>query len=168
MKKVLLLLVIAMLSGCASSGVQMNTTIPQTAKIGILQFSDCAIPQHEDCIASGKKASAEYAKVFETTVLVRPVDMSETDNISTKAAAALAKTYGFDYVITGQVTDRYDVAPFTFRVDRAGVNLQVLKTSDASQSAVQVIPSQNAGSNLATPESLFNDFAKMLKDEVFK
>lgn len=169
MKKLLLACITTVLvSGCASSGVQLNSPIPPTAKIGVIQFGDCAIPQQDDCIGSGKKASEEYAKVFETAVIIRPAELSPTDSVPTKIAAALAKNQGYDYVITGLVTERYDVAPFTFRVDRAGVNLQVLKTSDVSQSAVQVIPSMNAGSNLATPEGLFNDFAKMLKNESIK
>lgn len=158
------LLSVVLLSGCAAQTAHVYSPVPASSKIALVELSDCNIPNHEDCIGSGKKATKKYAEILAIPVLQRPENVRINEDIPASSAVEVAKNNGFDFVLFGTVTDIYDVAPMTFRIDRAGVNIRVAKVADGSIAALQNIPSRNASSNIRTPEGLFEDFAKEMQD----
>jgi len=52
--------------------------------------------------------------------------------LSDDQAADFAAEKGFEYVINGEVDEYYAVAPMTFRADRAGIPMRILRTSVAA------------------------------------
>lgn len=164
--KKIALLAVTLLSGCAAQTAYVYSPVPPTSKIAMIELSDCNIPNHEDCIGSGKKATKQYSDILSLSVLPRPSNIKINEDVPTSGAVEVAKSKGFDYILFGTVTDIYDVAPMTFRLDRAGVNIRIAKVADGSIAVLQNIPSRNAGSNLSTPEGMFEDFAKEMKEVI--
>jgi len=66
-------------------------------------------------------------------------------------------------VINGEVDEYYSVAPFTFRSDRAGISMRLLRTSDSSVIAFYS-QRKEAGSNLTTPDRIIEKIAQRIRD----
>jgi len=58
---------------------------------------------------------------------------------------------------------RRRVAPFTFRADRAGISMRLLRTSDSSVIAFYS-QRKEAGSNLTTPDRIIEKIAQRIRD----
>jgi hypothetical protein len=160
---------LVVLLGCASSPppVVKRGDIPTGSELAIVPFRDCQIADQDDCRGSGNIASTIFAQVLSSTprfrvaLLSRPVasDAVLTDD----AAIALAKARGHQYVVNGEVDEYYDVASFTFRVDRAGVSVRVLRVSDG-QVVATFSQRTKAGSNLSSPSELLKGMAVHVRD----
>lgn len=156
------------LISCASTPpVVQRATLPQGAQLAVISFRDCTIAGQEDCDGSGQTAAGIFAEVlsgkFNTALLSRPV--SADDPLSDDAAVAYAKSKGYAYVLNGEVTEFYRVAPFTFRTERAGVSVRILRVSDGS---VMAFFSQrtHSKSNLTTPQHLIEKMAEHVRDSL--
>ena len=126
-------------------------------------FRDCTISGQEDCDGSGLAAGSIFARVlsaqpgFKAVTLNRPTGPKlELDD---GQAAAYGKAKGYQYVLNGDVEDYYRVAPFTFRTERAGVSVRLLRTSDGQVMAFFSYRT-NSGSNLTTPDAMIENMAK--------
>jgi len=143
--------------------VIVRSTIPQGSDIAVIIFQDCTIAGQEDCDGSGNIAANIFAEViarsgkFRAVPLSRPVGPKAplTDDV----AISLAKSKGFKFVLNGEVTEFYSVAPMTFRVDRAGVSVRLLNVEDGSVVAF-FSQRKEANSNIATPNGLIEKMAE--------
>lgn len=164
----LALMVVLCASGCASTPpVVKRGNLPPRAEIAVISFRDCVIVGQEDCGGSGNTAGSIFARIFSTGVRFKAVPLSRpvgpTEPLSDDAAAAYAKAKGFEYAINGEVDEYYSVAPFTFRSDRAGISMRLLRTSDTSVIAFYS-QRKEAGSNLTTPDRIIEKIAERIRD----
>jgi len=136
--------------------------------MAVIPFRDCTIPGQDDCAGSGNIAGGIYARVLASHVgiQVEPVSrpggpaMSLTDD----AAVAFASSKGFGYVVNGEMNDFYRVAPMTFRSERVGLSIRVLRVPDGKVIAFQNEAAQ-AG-NLTTPERMLERLAAKLSEKL--
>jgi hypothetical protein len=150
------------LVGCAGAPVTVRDKMPAGSDVAVVMFRDCTIQGQEDCDGSGLSAGSVFARVMASTAgkkavpLDRPV--GPKDALSDSDAAAYAKGKGYAYVVNGEVQDYYRVAPFTFRSERAGVAVRVLKTSDGS--VVSFFNDRGTANNLSSPDAIIEGMAK--------
>jgi hypothetical protein len=161
-------MVTAVMASCASTPpVVKRGDVPQGSEIAVVSFRDCLIAGQEDCDGSGNSAGSVFARVFSSgpkfraVPLSRPVGPKET--LTDDAAVQLARQKGFKYVLNGEVDEYYSVAPMTFRVDRAGVSVRLLRVEDASVVAF-FSQRKDAGSNLSTPDGIIEGIAAHFRD----
>lgn len=160
----------ALFSGCASTPpVVVRGDVPYGSEIAVVALRDCVIAGQEDCGGSGNVAGSIFARVFSSTPAFKAVPLSRpvgpAESLSDESAAELARSKGFKFVLNGEVDEYYSVAPMTFRVDRAGVSIRLLRADDA---AVVAFFSQRkeAGSNLSTPDAIIQGMAERVRDGI--
>ncbi|MGO4503606.1 MULTISPECIES: hypothetical protein [unclassified Dyella] len=154
----------ALLAACVSMPpVTIRERVPTGSDIAVVMFRDCAITGQEDCDGSGLSAGAIFARVLAQQPGMKAMPLSRPIGpkvqLDDEQAVAYAKAKGFQYVVNGEVVDYYRVAPFTFRTERAGVSVRVLRTSDGQMMAF-FSDRTNSGSNLTTPDALIEDMAQ--------
>ena len=164
------LLAFLIFTGCASTPpVVKRLDVPQGTEIAIIPFRDCTIAGQEDCHGSGNIAGSIFARVFSTSNKFRAVPLSRpvgpNEGLTDDAAVDFARKKGFQFVLNGEVDEYYSVAPMTFRVDRAGISLRILRVSDGSVAAF-FSQRKEAGSNFATPDGLIEDMAVHVRDSL--
>jgi len=164
------LLASALLVGCASTPpVVKRDELPRGAEIAVVMFRDCTIAGQEDCDGSGNSAGSLFARVmasgsrFKAVPLSRPVGPKEA--LADDKAAEYAKSKGFQYVMNGEVDEYYRVAPFTFRAERAGVSIRILRASDGNVIAF-FSERKHSQSNLTTPDRMFEKMAEHVRDSL--
>jgi len=148
---------------CASAPpVVKRAELPRGAELAVISFRDCTIAGQADCDGSGNVAASIFARVLATSMRFKAVPISRPvspkEPLSDDAAVQLAREKGFEYVINGEVDDYYSVAPFTFRADRAGVSLRILRVSDGS--VVAFFSQRVEANNLTTPDRLIEQMAE--------
>jgi hypothetical protein len=153
-----------MLAACVSTPpVTVRERVPSGSDIAVIMFRDCTIAGQEDCDGSGLTAGSIFARELaqhpgmKAVPIDRPV--APKTQLSDDQAVAYAKTKGYTYVVNGDVEDYYRVAPMTFRTERAGVSVRVLRTSDGQVMAFFSNRAHSA-TNLTTPDDLIEDMAK--------
>lgn len=157
-----------LLLACASMPpVVKRGDVPIGSEIAVVPFRDCLIPGQDDCGGSGNMAGNIVAQVFSASGKFRAVPLSRSmpsnATFTDDAAVSLAKEKGFQFVINGEVDDYYDVAPFTFRVDRAGISVRMLRVADGSVLAYFSYR-KDASSNLGTPGDVIRKLAEHFRD----
>lgn len=153
-------------AGCHAEVVR-NGDVAPGSKIAVIAFQDCLIADQDDCRGSGATASAVFARVFSgcfghdgagvrAIPITRPVaaDVQLTDEL----AVAVARQRRFAYVLTGEVTDYYNVASFTFRSDRAGVSVRLISTKTAE--IVAFYSDRGETRNTKTPDDVLETLAE--------
>ncbi|MGA7298056.1 MAG: hypothetical protein WBW92_11185 [Rhodanobacteraceae bacterium] len=171
MKKTYFAAVIALLLSACSADPQIvkQANVPRDTEIGVIPFRDCMIPgQDEDCNGSGNVAGTVFARAFSedgfrSELLSRPIGAKEA--LSDEAALALAKEKNLAFVINGEVTQFYSVAAGTFRPDRAGISVRILRVADG-EVAVSYSVTRASKTNFATPEGMIEDMAEEVRDEL--
>ena len=133
----------------------------------MIAFQDCTITGQEDCEGSGLIAGSIFAvemndQQLVTVALSRPVGPKE--QLTDEAAVAYGKTKGLDYVLNGEVTDFYRVAPMTFRDERAGVAVRLLRVADGQE--LYFHASRDTKNNLSSPEKILRNLASDVKDDI--
>ena len=163
-------LVLVLAVSCASTSIMKYGFVPSNSKIAVIPFRDCAIAGQEDCSGSGLTAGSIYTRLLfsrsdiTAAPVARPVGTAEA--LTDADAVALAKAKGFDYVVNGDVTDFYRVAPMTFRQERAGVSVRLLNAQDGSLVIFQT--EAGTASNLSTPERILEGLAAQFRDALSK
>jgi hypothetical protein len=157
------------LSACASAPTVLKyDSVASGARIAVIPFRDCAIPGQDDCGGSGNIAGGIYARVLSSHagIQVQPVSrpVGAGEALTDDAAIRFASTKGFDYVVNGEMNDFYRVAPMTFRNERVGVSIRVLRVSDGKVIAFQN-EAAHAG-NLTTPERMLERLAAKLSEKL--
>ena len=158
------------IAGCASIPVTVLTPLPPNSQVAVIMFRNCTIAGQDDCAESGISAGTVFAHAFSerpgiTAVpLSRPVPSSEP--LDDSAAVAYAKGKGYQFVINGDVEDYYRVAPMTFRAERAGVSVRLLRVSDGTVMAY--FSKRGEAPNLSTPDAILKGMADKFRDSVFK
>jgi hypothetical protein len=157
-----------LLCACSSlSSVVAREPVPPGAQVAVIPFRDCLIADQEGCSGSGNKAGNVFAAAlgqrYKIVLLSRPV--GATDRLADADAIALARQRGAMYVVNGEVEEYYDVASFTFRTDRAGVSVRVLRIKDGSVSA-SYSQTMKANSNLGSPDDIVRSMAEHVRDAV--
>lgn len=164
-----LVLLAALLTGCAADPQFVKQLeVPQHETIGVIPFRDCMIEDQEDCRGSGATAGNVFAQEFSgdgyrSVLLSRPV--GPRDGLSDQAAVELARGQGLAFVMNGEVTEFYSVAPMTFRADRAGVSLRILRVEDG-KIALSWSHARLSSTNFSTPEGLLEDMAEDVREEL--
>jgi hypothetical protein len=165
-----LLVLLLLLVSCASTPpVVKRGQVPIGSELAVIPFRDCLISGQEDCDGSGNTAGNIFAQVFSASTkfqavpLSRPVGPKET--LTDDAAVALAKIKGFKYVINGEVDEYYDVAPMTFRVDRAGISIRILRVEDGHITAF-FSQRKDGSSNFSTPSGIIQKMAEHVRDSL--
>lgn len=136
--------------------------------IAVVSFRDCTIADQDDCAGSGGKSTDAFmtqfatATVFHAVKLPRPVDTKA--ELGDDAAVAYAKQKGYAYVMNGEVTDFYQVAPMTFRKERAAIAVRVLSVADGK--ILQVHADDDTGNHDSPPVVLMKDMAKDVLDDL--
>lgn len=156
--------------GCASTpAVVKRGEVPLGSELAVISFRDCLTAGQEDCAGSGNVAGSIFARVFSSTARFKAVPLSRpvgpTETLTDDAAVSLAKSRGFKFVINGEVDEFYAVAPMTFRVDRAGISVRVLRVEDGDVVAF-FSQRKEAGSNLSTPDGLIEGMAIHVRDSL--
>lgn len=165
----LLVFVLALVTGCAPDPQFVRqANVPKGEVIGVFPFRDCLIEDQEDCLGSGVVAGQAFAQAFSedgfrSVLLSRPVGAREV--LSDEAALKLAKAEGLVYVMNGEVTEFYSVAPMTFRADRAGVSLRILRVSDGMV-AIAWSYKDLSTTNFDTPAGMLQEMAEDVRDEL--
>lgn len=165
----LLILPLLLVSCALTPHVVKRNQIPVGSDLAVIPFRDCLITGQEDCDGAGNRAGNIFAQVFSgsskfsAVPLSRPVGPQET--FTDDAAVALAKSKGFKYVINGEVDDYYDVAPFTFRVDRVGISIRILRVEDGTVSAF-FSQRKEAGRNFSTPNGMITKMAEHVRNSL--
>jgi hypothetical protein len=164
------LITVLLLEACVSTPpVVKRGDLPRGAEIAVLMFRDCMIAGQEDCDGSGNSAGSLFARVmatgsrFAAVPLSRPVGPKEA--LSDDKAVEYARSKGFQYVLNGEVDEYYRVAPFTFRTERAGVSIRILRVSDGSVIAF-FSERKHSQSNLTTPERMIEKMAEHVRDSL--
>ena len=69
------------------------------------------------------------------------------------------------FVINGEVTQYYSVAPMTFQLDRAGISVRILpvETGEIAASCSDVRASKI---NFSTPDGMLEGMAEEMRDEL--
>jgi hypothetical protein len=155
-------IVSALVAGCASVPVTVRDKVPKASDVAVVMFRDCTIEGQEDCDGSGLSAGSIFARVIAGTPGMKAVPLDRPVGpkapLSDSEAAEYAKAKGYQYVVNGEVQDYYRVAPFTFRSERAGVSVRVLRASDAS--VVSFFSDRGTAANLSTPDAILEGMAK--------
>jgi hypothetical protein len=165
------LVVCGLVAGCVSTPpVTVRNKLPKDSEIAVVMFRDCTIPgQEEDCNGSGLATGSIFARVFSEKPGLRAVPLSRpvgaTAQFDDSAAIAYAKSKGYQYVINGEVEDYYRVAPMTFRPERAGVAVRLLRTSDGEVLAF-FSHRTHSQTNLTTPNAMLASMAEHVRDSV--
>lgn len=161
--RIICLITLFIITGCASTpAVIKRLDVPQGTEIAIIAFRDCTIAGQADCYGSGNVAGSIFARVlstaskFSAVPLSRPVGPNEvlTDDV----AVDFARTKGFQFVLNGEVDEYYSVAPMTFRLDRAGISIRLLRVIDGSVAAF-FSQRKDAATNFETPDGLIEQMA---------
>jgi hypothetical protein len=169
-EKVVISTVFALLTAaCASTPpVVKRGELPPTSELAIVMFRDCTIAGQEDCDGSGNTAGGIFARIMATGKF-RAVPLSRTvgpkEPLTDDAAVEYAKSKGFQYVLNGEVDEYYRVAPFTFRTERAGVSIRILRVSDGSVIAF-FSQRKHSQTNLTTPDRLIEKMAEHVRDSL--
>lgn len=140
--------------------------VPDGTKLAVIMFQDCTIRGQDDCDGSGETAGMIFASVLDDKPALYAVPLSRPvgpkDQLSDASAIAYAKSKGYAYVVNGEVEDFYRVAPMTFRRERAGVSVRVLRTADGQ--VINFYTDHDTSNNLSSPESLIKDMAEDVRD----
>jgi hypothetical protein len=94
-----------------------------------------------------------------------PLSRSVAATAQLDDSAAYAKSKGYQYVVNGDVEDYYRVAPMTFRTERAGVSVRLLRTSDGEVLAF-FSHRTHSQTNLTTPDVMLASMAEHVRDSV--
>ena len=160
-----------LLAACVTTPeVTVRNRLPNDSEIAVVMFRDCAIPgQEEDCNGSGLSAGSIFARVLSEKPGLRAVPLSRpvsaTADFNDIAAVEYAKLKGYKYVMNGDVEDYYRVAPMTFRPERAGVSVHVLRTSDGELMAF-FSHRTHSQTNFTTPDAMLGSMAEHVRDSV--
>jgi hypothetical protein len=100
---------------------------------------------------------------FRAELLSRPVGPKEP--LTDAAALALAKERNLAFVINGEVTQYYNVAPMTFRPDRAGISVRILRV-DTGEVAASYSDIRASKTNFSTPDGMIQEMAEEVRDEM--
>lgn len=168
-RSLLVFLPLVVVSCASTPPVVRRGQVPIGSELAVIPFRDCLIAKQEDCDGSGNTAGNIFAQVFSASVKFRAVPLSRPvgpkETLTDDAAVVLAKNKGFKYVINGEVDDYYDVAPMTFRADRAGISVRILSVEDGSVVAF-FSQRKTAGSNLGTPGGIITKMAEHVRDSL--
>ena len=161
---------ISLFTGCASTPpVSVREQLPKGSEIAVVMFRDCTIAGQEDCNESGLTAGSIFARVLSEKPGLRAVPLSRpvapTTPLDDSAAVAYAKSKGYAYVLNGEVEDYYRVAPMTFRTERAGAAVRLLRTSDGQVLAF-FSHRTHSKTNLTTPDALLQVMAVHFRDSI--
>ena len=153
-----------LLSACTSmTPVVKRGNIPPAEDIAVIGLRDCLIKDQSECNGSGSIAASILARVFSTVggyssvPLSRPISSKAT--LTDDEAVKFAASKNFKFVVNGEVIDYYSVAPMTFRVDRAGISIRLIRVNDGS---VLAFYSQQMDSktNFDTPDNILENMAE--------
>lgn len=145
-----------------------NPKVPAGSTIAVVVFRDCTIADQEDCADSGDKSTSAFldqlgsSTVFHVVKLARPV--AAKAELSDDAAVAYAKSKGYAYVMNGEVTDFYRVAPMTFRKERGAIAVRVLSTADGKM--LYVHTDEDTANNTSSPEAIMKDMAEDVQNDL--
>ena len=158
---------VALLSCASAPTVIKYEGLPHGSRVAVIPFRDCTIAGQDDCSGSGNIAGTIYARVlasrpdFRFEPVSRPVAAMEA--LSDDAAIKYAAGKGFDFVMNGEVNDFYRVAPMTFRNERVGLSVRILRVQDGKIITFQT-EAAHAG-NLTTPERMLERLASKLAEK---
>lgn len=128
---------------------------PHGAKVLVLPFRDhrSEDPRDRDGTGRATQVAVEQAlgEVVGLEVSERPgLPGDYALGLSRAQAAALAREAGADFAVYGDCVEFYRVAPMTFRTDRAGMDLEIVRADGTP--VYRFTRSRDAGTNLNEPE----------------
>lgn len=154
--------------GCGSDPTKPEAPkqpkVPEGTQIAVIGFRDCVIAdQEEDCANSGQTTTSIFASALNDPPHVTAISVQRPigskDSLDDASAVAYGKSKGYQYVLNGEVTNFYRVAAMTFRRERAGISVRVLRVSDGQ--VVYAHTDDSSGNNLfGSPENLMQGMAK--------
>ena len=161
-------LALCALAACASIPVTVQSKIPPGSQVAVIMFRDCTIQGQTDCDDSGITAGTIFAHVLSSSSNITAVPLSRPVSaralLTDQDAIAYARTKGAQYVLNGDVEDYYRVAPFTFRSERAGVSVRLLRVSDGAVMAF--FSDRGQANNLSTPDAILTAMAKKFRTAI--
>lgn len=172
MRSLLVSLVIAVVTtSCASApAVVKRDKVPRGVEIAVIAFRDCLIANQEDCSGSGSITGSVVARAlfsggqFKAFPVSRPV--GATQPLADDEAVALGREKRYAYVINGEVDDYYIVAPMTFRSEKAGISMRLLRVSDGA--LVAFFSRRREAGNLTTPDKMILKMAGEFRDALLQ
>ena len=160
-----------LLTACVTTpSVTVRNQLPKDSEVAVVMFRDCVIPgQEEDCNGSGLSAGSIFARILSEKPGLRAVPLSRpvgaTAEFDDTAAIEYAKSKGYKYVMIGDVEDYYRVAPMTFRTERAGVSVHLLRISDGELMAF-FSHRTHSQTNFTTPDAMLASLAEHVRDSI--
>lgn len=153
------LILIGLCTGCYAAVVKRGN-LPANSELAVIPLQDCTISGQEDCQGSGTVAGTVFARVLSQKLAATPLSRPVAANLalSDDDAVKFAKSKGYKFVLNGEVVDFYNVAPMTFRSDRAAVAIRILDVTTGK--VVLFYSDRNEVSNIKTAEDALEQLAE--------
>jgi len=135
----------------------------------ILPFRDHQSEDPNDSLDTGRFAQESFFEAFDRingmrVVLRPPSSHSARFGWTREEAATFAVRYKVEFVVYGEVTDFYRVAPFTYRNDRAGVWVEMVTAT--GKVFFRQERTLDLGTNHIEPEAVLDRIAKTMVKEI--
>lgn len=156
--------------GCGSIGTRLHgwEGLTDSDRITVLPLRDHVSDDPEDSINTGRIAQDAIVTAFmkhlrgEVDSFI-PDEYDSSMGFDAVRAVSIGRDRGSGYVLIGNCIEFYRVAPMTYRVDRGGIEVQIVRVSDG-QRVFQASEIRNTGTNFSTPKdaiaSIAADMAK--------
>lgn len=168
MKVPTIALLLCALTACVSIPVTVQSKLPSGSQVAVIMFRDCTIQGQTDCDDSGITAGTIFAHVLSDESDITAIPLSRPVGakalLTDQAAVTYAKTQGAKYVLNGDVEDYYRVAPLTFRSERAGVSVRLLRVSDGA--VLAFFSDRGQANNLSSPDAILTKMAEKFRTAI--
>ena len=153
-------------TGCGALGTRIDgwEGVKRTESLVVLPFRDNVSEDSNDSDGTGKKCQTIMVEALsdrrdDTVKSHVPANHDFKTVLSQMQANTLGKTLKVDYVVYGDCIEFYDVAPMTFRADRAGMQVFVLRVVDGVI-VYTARYNEKSDSNFDSPEDVIQELSE--------
>jgi hypothetical protein len=169
---VLAIVAASIAAGCGTTGQKFDgwKGVQAGERITVLPLSDHPSDDPKDRDGTGLKSQNAIVTAMKKELAQVDIDAPVPANYDAKrgydrdAALAVGRERSSTYVLYGKCTDFYNVAPFTFRADRGGIEVELVAVADGR--LVYRLTKVSSVNNLSNPESAIEGIADTMADEL--
>ncbi|MDX1564773.1 MAG: hypothetical protein R3236_05165, partial [Phycisphaeraceae bacterium] len=160
--------------GCASLGKKLDgwEGLRGHETIAVLPFKDHISDDPDDSKDTGAICQRFMAQALleDAGIRAKVYDPASRDSrklLRSDQAISMGRKLGVQYVIYGDCTEFYRVAPFTFRVDRAGMRVWMVRVQDGKL-VFTASDTRRTDDNLEQPEDAIEQIAEEMVEGMKK